>query len=245
MLALPTHRSIAVAGVSGVRSSAIVVGGAGAAGDRRARDRRRRAWSLSVRHGTRGLHWAPRSDIDICMRHVSVVAAAAAAVVTLAGCGGEQHASTAGTARPATNPPAAKRSSVVPRPIVLRDQLFSVEHRWAGFAIADRLAIDRHGAGRIVRAGGGGGLRIERCRFSAAEMAGWRHDLRLIGGAEPTGTSPQRQPATFIIDYRSRQRVVQTGAIPKRYRPLTQRITRLLYRGGNGCRTMYSQRPPA
>lgn len=178
------------------------------------------------------------------MRHVSVlIVAVAATALPLSACGGEHHASPAGrggSARPA----AERRSSVTPRPIVLRDQLFSVEHRWAGFAISDRLAVDRHGRGRIVRAAGGGGLRIETCRFSVAEMAGWRHDLRLLGAAGPTRTSRERLPATFIIDYRSRQSVVQTGAIPKRYGPLTRRITRLLYRGGKGCRTTYSQRAP-
>jgi len=177
------------------------------------------------------------------MRHVFVVATVLA-TVALAGCAGDDHARLEPAAAP--RPPAHARRSIAPRPIVLRDQLFAVEHRWAGgIAIGDRLAVDRHGGGRIVRAGGGGGLRIERCRFSPAEMAGWRRDLGRLGRATPTGTSPQRQPATFIIDYRSRQRVVQTGAIPRRYLPLTHRIMRLLYRGGKGCHTIYSQRLPA
>jgi hypothetical protein len=179
------------------------------------------------------------------MRYVSVlaVAAATAAAATVAGCGGEDHASPAPAA--ASRPPHSARPSITPRPIVLRDQLFSVERRWPGIAIGDRLAVDRHGGARIVRGGGGGSLRIERCRFSAAEMAGWRHDLRLLGPSMPTETSPQRQPATYIIDYRSRQRIVQTGAMPKRYLPLTRRIARLLYRGGKGCHTIYAQRLPS
>src|SRR5262249_53322352 len=143
-------------------------------------------------------------------------------------------------------PSVTSHSTVTPRPTVLHDQLFSVEHRWAGgIAIGDRLAIDRHGRGRVVRGGGGGSLRLESCRFSASEMAGWRHDLRLLGRVTPTAISPQAQPATFIINYRSHQRIVQTGAIPKRYVPLTRRITRLLYHGGKGCHSTYQQRPPS
>jgi hypothetical protein len=172
------------------------------------------------------------------MRYVSI-AAVAAATASVAACGSEHHASPAPAA--AARPPVSTRHGITPRPIVLHDQLFSVEHRWAGIAIGDRLAVDRHGGGRVVRGGGGGSLHIERCRFSGAEMAGWRHDLRLLGRAMPTATSPQRQPATYIINYRSRQRVVQSGAIPKRYLPLTRRITRLLYRGGKGCHTIYAQ----
>lgn len=177
------------------------------------------------------------------MRYVSVIVVAATAA-TVVGCGSEHHASPAPAAAPRRT--VSTRPAVIPRPIVLRDQLFSVEHRWAaGIAIGDRLAVDRHGGGRIVRAGGGGGLRIERCRFTATEMAGWRHDLHLLGPATPTGTSRRRQPATYLINYRSRERIVQTGAIPRRYLPLTRRITRLLYRGGRGCHTIYAQRLPA
>ena len=157
--------------------------------------------------------------------------------IVAAGCGAAGH----GTA--SSHPPAAPHTgpTVTPRPIVLRDQLFAVERRWPGIALADRLAVDDHGHGRLVRGGGGGALRVERCTFTANEMAGWRHDLRLIGMSRPSATSPDPQPATYLITYRSRQRVVQTGAMPRRYLPLTRRISRLLYRGGKGCRTIFAQ----
>jgi len=173
------------------------------------------------------------------MRHLFVWAGLAAAGATaVGGCGDARHHD----ADPPAPAVAHSRPPVIPRPVTLRDQLFSVERRWPGIAIADRLAVDEHGHGRIVRGGGGGGLRIERCTFTAGEMAGWRHDLRLIGMSRPTATSPDRFPATYLIDYRATQRIVQTGAMPKRYVPLTRRITGLLYRGGKGCHTIYAQR---
>ena len=101
--------------------------------------------------------------------------------------------------------PSRRVRPCIPRPIVLRDQLFSVEHRWAaGIAIGDRLAVDRHGGGRIVRAGGGGGLRIERCRFTATEMAGGGTTCTCLApprrpgrrGAPPAGDLPHQLPLT-------------------------------------------------
>ena len=182
------------------------------------------------------------------MRYLSVIGlASAAAVLAAGGCGSEQRAqptpaAPASAAASASSPVSvSSHPSVAPRAVVLHDQLFSVERRWPGIAIADRLAIDSHGRGRIVRGGGGGGLRIENCRFTADEMAGWRHDLRLLGPKAPAGVSPEPRPATYLINYRSLQRVVQTGAMPKRYLPLTRRITRLLYRGGKGCSTTFAQ----
>src|SRR5690242_19371664 len=118
------------------------------------------------------------------MRHVFAVALVGATCVSSAGCGAAGHR------RAPAHPPAAAHTgpTVTPRPIVLRDQLFAVERRWPGIALADRLAVDDHGHGRLVRGGGGGALRVERCTFTAREMAGWRHDLRLIGMSRPTAT---------------------------------------------------------
>src|SRR4051812_964520 len=119
------------------------------------------------------------------MRYIFVVACAGA-IATAAGCGSERPSTPAPTeATEATRVPVSSRPRITPRPVVLRDQLFSVERRWPGIAIADRLAIDARGGARIVRGGGGGGLRIERCQFTASEMAGWRHDLRLLGPSRP------------------------------------------------------------
>ena len=73
-------------------------------------------------------------------------------------------------------------------------------------------------------------------------MAGWRADLARLGTDRPTEASHQRNPATYLINYQSRQRVVQSGAMPKRYAPLARRIVQLLYRGGKGCHTVYAQR---
>src|SRR4051794_20154884 len=171
------------------------------------------------------------------MRYISLWAAAAAiAALAVGGCGSEQDTTVTASSHLA----AAKRRQITPRPVALRDQLFAVERRWPGIAISDRLAIDRHGVGRIVRGGGGGGLRIEKCTFSPGEMAAWLRDLRRLGTSVPTATSPQRQPATYLIDYRG-HRVVQTGAMPRRYLPFTRRVVRLLH-GRKGCHTIYSQR---
>lgn len=170
------------------------------------------------------------------MRHVLLPVIAGAACVAGAGCGGSERG-----AAHSPSPAMHARATVIPRPVALRDQLFAVERRWPGIALADRLSVDAHGHGRLVRGGGGGALRVEHCTFTAAEMAGWRRDLRLIGMSRPTATSPDPQPATYLITYRARQRVVQTGAMPKRYLPLTRRISRLLYRGGKGCRTVFAQ----
>ena len=166
---------------------------------------------------------------------------AAAAAVLAAGCGDEGDA---GRRDAPTQLPASmfSRPQITPRPIVLRDQLVAIRRQWPGIATSDRLAIDEHGGGRIVRGGGGGGLRVERCTFTPAEMSGWRRDLHRIGMSRPSATSPLEYPATYVIDYRGRQRIVQTGAMPRRYLALTRRFATLVLRGGKGCHTIYSQR---
>ena len=173
------------------------------------------------------------------MRYISLAVVAAVALAAT-GCGTAPEP-TAPAASDTPAAPAAKRPPGTPRPIVLRDQLFSVERRWPGIATSDRLAVDRHGHGRVVRGGGGGGLRIERCTFTAGEMAGWRRDLRRLGTRIPDATSPEHFPATYLIDYAGRGRVVQSGAMPKRYLPFTRRVVRLFH-GGKGCHTIYSQK---
>src|SRR5689334_13185326 len=155
------------------------------------------------------------------MKPTALLAGVGAVVaLALGGCGGGSPDSPVVSQAHASNPGAV--------PSLNAPALFSVERRRPDVAIGETLTVGRDGTAIIVRAGGGGGRRTERCLFGAGLMEKFRRETPQLP-APPT-PKPQKvaHPAVYLMTEGSRHAVFMDGAIPASVRPFLARVTGVL-----------------
>lgn len=162
--------------------------------------------------------------------------AGVAAVVALAlgGCGGGAPDSSV--------VPSAHASDAGAVPRLDAPALFSVERRRGDAAIGETLTVADDGTGIIVRAGGGGGRRTERCLFGATLMAKFRHETPELPAPPTPKPRKVSDPAVYLLTRGNRHAVFMDGAVPVSVAPFLARVKGVLSGRWGSCVTLRSQR---
>ena len=166
------------------------------------------------------------------MTRILCIAACLTAGLALGACGGGDDDSRA--PRGAVRPGAA--------PLIQSPALFSVERRRGDAAIGETLTVGVDGSAVIVRAGGGGGRRTERCRLGAPLMDKLRREAPVLPAPAPPKMREVEDPAIYLVSREGRHAVFVDGAIPAQLRPFLAHVTGVLAGRWGSCVNVTSQR---
>jgi len=171
------------------------------------------------------------------MKRPALILALCALAVGVGACGGGSAAGTSPRLPAVLSDPGAV-------PALGEPELFSIERRRGDVAIGETLTVGRDGTAVIVRAGGGGGRRTERCLLGPALTAVFLRDAPLLPApAPPRRMQPVRDPAIYLVSRDGRHGVFMDGAIPVALRALFVHVGRVLGGREGECRTLIAQRP--
>src|SRR3954447_791968 len=166
------------------------------------------------------------------MKRILCIATVVTAALALGACGGDDNASS----------PAASAAGPGAAPQLRSPALFSVERRRGDVAIGETLTVGADGSAVIVRAGGGGGRRTERCRIGTAMFTQLRDEAPVLPAPTPTQMRKVENPAIYVLTLDGRHAVFMDGAIPPAVRPFVAHVKGVLSGRWAQCTNVAEQR---
>src|SRR4051794_14916356 len=153
----------------------------------------------------------------VLMKPTALLAGVAALVaLALGGCGGGAADSSVVSSAHANDPSAV--------PALDAPMLFSVERRRGDAAIGETLSVANDGTAIVVRAGGGGGRRTERCLFDASLMTKFRREAPVLPAPPTPKPRKVADPAVYMVTRGRHHAVFIDGAIPSGVQPFLARV---------------------